>query len=208
MRKVVPKTMKNSIYNAVVNSHLSYGISIWGGSAAGDKLNPLFVLQKRALRNLFGIRRVSKFIKGHTKQVFGAYNILTVYNIYNYMTVINYSKLIFQQKPSFLCKILHIDNYIAKPNSYAYLPKLKTNQFQNNFCYQGPKLWNLLKSSAEICNKITYSPNMNTLKYRLKSFLLKMQCYGPVQKDQNWYKFNSSIPEFLNTIKNDPYYKL
>ena len=28
MRKVVPKTMKNSIYNAVVNSHLSYGISI------------------------------------------------------------------------------------------------------------------------------------------------------------------------------------
>ena len=208
MRKVVPKSMKNSIYNAVVNSHLSYGISIWGGSAAGDKLNPLFVLQKRALRNLFGIKRVSKFVRGHTKQVFGTFNILTVYNIYNYMTVINYGKLIFQQKPSFLCKILNIDKFIDMPNSNAYLPKLNTNHLQNNFCYQGPKLWNLLKSSAETCNKITDSPNMNTLRFRLKSFLLKMQCYGPVKNDQNWYKFNSSINEFLITIKNDPYYKI
>ena len=49
---------------------------------------------------------------------------------------------------------------------------------------------------------------MNTLRFRLKSFLLKMQCYGPVKNDQNWYKFNSSINDFLITIENDPYYKI
>ena len=126
------------------------------------------------------------------------------------MTLVNYGKLIFQEKPTFLCKILNIDvtkDLENSENSYAYLPKLNTNQLQNNFCYQGPKLWNLLKSSAKICNNITDSPNMNTLKFRLKSFLLKMQCYGPVKQDQNWYKFNSSISEFLITIKHDPYYK-
>ena len=93
------------------------------------------MLQKRALRNWFGIKRESKFVRGHTKQMFGKFNILTVYNIYNYMTVINYAKLIFQEKPSFLCKILNITKSKDMQNSYAYLPKLNTNQIQNNFCY-------------------------------------------------------------------------
>ena len=59
MRKVVPETMKILfIYDAIVNSHLSCAISIWGRSAAGDQFNLFFVLQKRAMRNLFGIRRI------------------------------------------------------------------------------------------------------------------------------------------------------
>ena len=112
-----------------------------------------------------------------------------------------------------MCEILKIDapkdleDSKNSENLYAYLQKLNSNQLQNNFCYQGPKLWNLLKSSAVICKKITDSPNIKTLKHRLKSFLLTMQCYGPLKHDQNWYKFNSSIPDFLTTIKNDPYYK-
>ena len=76
------------------------------------------------------------------------------------MMLVNYGKLIFQEKPTFLCEILKIEapndlEYSKNSeNSYAYLPKLNTNQLQNNFCYQGPKHWNLLKSSAVICKKI------------------------------------------------------
>ena len=62
--------MKSSVYNALVNSQLSYAIQIWGGRADGDKLQHLFVLQKRAMRNLYGLRRVSKHIKAHTKPAF------------------------------------------------------------------------------------------------------------------------------------------
>ena len=49
------------------------------------------------------------------------------------MTLVNYGKLIFQQKPTFLCEILNIDvskdldNSKNPENSYAYLPKLNTN---------------------------------------------------------------------------------
>ena len=70
MRKVIPKKMKSSVYNALVNSQLPYAISVWGGNASGDRLQPLFTLQKRALRNLYGLRRVSKHIKAHTKLIF------------------------------------------------------------------------------------------------------------------------------------------
>ena len=83
------------------------------------------------------------------------------------MTLVNYGKLIFQEKPTFLCEILKIDapkdleNSKISKNLYAHLPKLNTNQLQNIFCYQGPKLWNLLKSSAVICDKITDLLNIN-----------------------------------------------
>ncbi len=30
MRKVIPRKLKNSVYNCIVNSQLSYGISVWG----------------------------------------------------------------------------------------------------------------------------------------------------------------------------------
>ena len=74
--------------------NLSYAISVWGGSLAGDKIKPLFVLQKRALRNLWSIKRESTYVKGHTKPLFQKYKILTVYNLYNYMTVLNLGKTI------------------------------------------------------------------------------------------------------------------
>ena len=79
------------------------------------------------------IIRVQFFASIAKKYFFGKFNILTVYNIYNYMTLVNYGKLIFQQKPTFLCEILNIDvskdldNSKNPENSYAYLPKLNTN---------------------------------------------------------------------------------
>ncbi len=60
---------------------MSYAISVWGSYSNVDRLKPLFMLQKRALRNLYGIRRVSKHVKGHTKLIFAKQNILAVYNI-------------------------------------------------------------------------------------------------------------------------------
>ena len=48
MRRIITKNLRSSVYNALVNSHLSYGISVWGSSASQTKLNNLFVLQKKS----------------------------------------------------------------------------------------------------------------------------------------------------------------
>ena len=63
MRRIITKNLRSSVYNALVNSHLSYGISVWGSSANQTKLNNLFVLQKKAIRNLFGIKKNPKMLK-------------------------------------------------------------------------------------------------------------------------------------------------
>ena len=92
MRNVIPKKLRCTVYHSIINSQFSYAISTWGGTESD--LEQIFVLQKRALRNLFGIKKVSKFIKGNTKPVFAEHKILTVHNIYSYMTLLQISKLI------------------------------------------------------------------------------------------------------------------
>lgn len=203
MRKAIPSNMKTSVYNAVINSQISYAISVWGGSMCGDKLNRLFLIQKRAIRNLYSIKRVSKLIKGHTKAEFRRHNILTVYNLYNYMTILNIRKLNNLQTPSVLCNILNLNDLNNSMRSNRlYLPKLKLNRLQNNFMYQAPKLWNQLCSSDSYCHSLTSTIiSLNGFKKRLKSFLLDVQSY---KNSDDWGKYNHSISEYLVTAKNDP----
>ena len=207
MRKLLPTKMKKSVYNAIVNSQLSYAISVWGCTLVADRLEPLFILQKRALRNLFSIRKVSRFVKGHTKPEFKKYNILTVYNIYNYMTLLDINKLVRLKQPEYLSSLLRLDTPTQR-NNRLYTPAFKVKKYQNNFCYQGPNLWNLLSSSASYCNKLTLTVTSSSFKSKLKTFLLKMQSYGQSTGDYNWYVTNKSIPAYLTAIKSDPHFKL
>ena len=207
MRKVIPKKMKSSVYNALVNSQLTYAITVWGGNATGDRLKPLFTLQKRALRNLYGLRRVSKHVKAHTKPIFKENNILTVYNLYNYMTILEIGKLKYNYTPKYLCNILKIHENPQR-NKYGnrlFLPKFNCNHYQNNFCYQAPKLWNLLDSSQSYCNNVTNFSNILFLKKKIKSFLLDMQSY---HDEINWHSANYRISTYLAAVKNDPQFSM
>ena len=51
--KYIPKSQYINIYNSLFISHLTYGISAWGGIPP-YKLEKLFAIQKRCTRLLFG----------------------------------------------------------------------------------------------------------------------------------------------------------
>ena len=53
IRPFIPKSEYLKIYNALFLSHLTYGISCWGG-VPNFKLNKAFAIQKRCIRLLFG----------------------------------------------------------------------------------------------------------------------------------------------------------
>ena len=50
---LIPEELYKSIYHTLFESHLSYGITVWGGVSMA-KLRPLFISQKRCIRILFG----------------------------------------------------------------------------------------------------------------------------------------------------------
>ena len=171
MRKVLPKKLRISVYNAIVNSQLSYAIPVWGGFDSCDSLKSLFILQKQALRNLFSIRRESKHVKGHTKEKFNELRILTVYNIYNYATLLHLVKLKMLKEPAYLYDLLGLQNVTNERKNRVNLPNLKLKHYQNNFFYQAPKLWNSICSSQSHCDSLPNAPTLNCLKTRLKIFL-------------------------------------
>ena len=205
MSRVIPYKLRTTIYNAIINSQLSYAIPVWGGFDGHDSLQEIFLLQKRALRNLFSIKKTSLHVRGHTKKVFSQYNILTVYNIYSYMTILHLAKLIASKTPLYLYDLMRLGYSSETRNNRVYEPHLSLKHYMNNFCYQGPKLWNVISSSSTYCESITAAPTISCLKSRLKKFFINMQSYG----DENqWHPSNSDLTIFLTTLRSDPYSNL
>ena len=202
MRKVIPKNLQINVYNAIINSQLSYAIAVWGAFKTHDSLKPLFVLQKRALRNLFSIKRESKFVKGHTKNKFNELRILTVYNLYNYATLLHLIKLLIFKKPVYLFELLELHNVKEEKRKRITPLNLKLSHYQNNFCYQSVKLWNNLCSSPSQCDSITCAPTLSCLMSRLKNFIRKAQLFGDVN---SWIPINNSLELYLEAMKNNPY---
>ena len=144
-------------------------------------------------------------VRGHTKKVFGQYNILTVYNIYSYMTILHLAKLITSKTPLYLYDLMRLNYSSETRNNRVYEPHLSLKHYMNNFCYQGPKLWNAISSSSTHCESITAAPTISCLKSHLKKFFINMQSYG----DENeWQLSNNDLTIFLTTLKSDPYSNL
>ena len=111
IRDCIPPSMYKSIYHTLFESHLSYGITVWGGIPK-NRLKPLFILQKRCMRILFGdkasyldkfstcarsrprlenqILGAEFFSKEHTKPLFRENMIMTFQNLYHYHMALNW----------------------------------------------------------------------------------------------------------------------
>ena len=198
MRRIINDKIRTSVYNALVNSHLSYGISVWGNAASETKLQKLFVLQKKCLRNLFNIKKIDKHTKGHTKRIFNENGILTIHNLCNYFTLTCIANLRLTETPSYLFNLLQIDH--AKQR--IYVPILSTNHYQHNFLFHGPKLWNLLLPFIK--DKSYNLPStIEQFKTRYKKFLIRMQSDD---SEDHWISSNFNVDKYLVKIKHDPYF--
>ena len=167
IRRIITKNLKTSVYNALINSHLAYDISVWGSSASQVKLKNLFVLQKKAIRNIFGIKKESKNVKGHTKPTFND-NILTVHNLASYFTITCISQIRLERTPNHLYELMNIDD--NRPR--MILPMINSSHLQNNFLFYGPKIWNLILPFIKDTN---YDLPQTIFRYKncFKNFLLK-----------------------------------
>ena len=76
LRRSLPCKLITSIYYALINSKLSYCLSVWGSGGAECSLSKLFAAQKRAVRTLYNVKRCRKLVKGHKKKVFNDNSII------------------------------------------------------------------------------------------------------------------------------------
>ena len=163
--KYIAKSQYIHIYNSFIISHLTYGISAWGG-IPHYKLVKLFAIQKRCTRLLFGkiilfdhakyykicarSRTFQEHLSTHdfclerTKPLFKKHKLLTVHSLYYKYTFIGLFKILKFREPLVLFeKVLMSSNNCN--NRMVLNPNIENNKLsvtEQNFLFKSCKIWN------------------------------------------------------------------
>ena len=187
IKDYIPVSLHKSLYHTLFESHLSYGISVWGG-VSRTHLDKLFVLQKKCLRILFGNKDeyLDKFMtsararplgkqtlgsefyaRENSKPLFTRQNIMTVHNVHKYHTLLLFFKIMKLRSPIELCECFNMSRrkgtLILTP-----LPSI-------NFVYQASFLWNIFRN---IVNIEDFSYSLGKFKTTLKKAIHVRQKLG------------------------------
>ena len=175
VKKFIPPSHYLKIYQSLFVSHLTYGISCWGGIYP-SKLKKLFNIQKRCIRILFGesysfdhpefyatcarTRTYQDHISlknhtlEHTKPLFNKHGLLTVQNLYVLRALLELIKIIKYQSPIPMHEKL---KFCPKTQNFKLLcPVHKLDISKNNYFISSVNLWNicikLILDSPELCS--------------------------------------------------------
>ena len=152
-----------SIYYSLAYSHLSYCVSIWGGTWA-KHLKPIITAQKRLLKTISFAPRDHRSLP-----LFVQNQLLTFENIFVYFSSITAFKFIHFE----YCyrSFSHQENQreLRNNENKLFVPFFRTTRGQKSVFYQTPKIWNSLPSEIRLLT------NVHTFKFKLKLFLKNQQ---------------------------------
>lgn len=153
LKFVYPTRILRTIYMSLIHSHLNYCNLIWG-AAENTNLDPLFKLQKRAVRIISN----SHFLD-HTPPIFKSLKVLNIYKIY----IFNCSLFIFKclksnMFPLFRNKItqnLNIHNHNTRNRSmYRAQENVRLRICQRSAVHKGITIWNSLGNEQKQHNTV------------------------------------------------------
>ena len=203
IKKCIPKIAYKELYHTLFESHLSYGISAWGGISF-KKLEPLFITQKKCLRIMFGDNEAyhNKFKTAarvrprelqklgaefyeleHSKPLFNKNNLLTVHHLYKYCCLLEMFKIIKLRIPIALYSLFTRSN--RRENYFI------TNSPSTSFIYQSSHMWNNCYRVSESTN-IDFSSAVAKFKKIIKFALLSTQ---KLYENNIWCLSNYDISE-------------
>ena len=161
VKKFILPTHYKNIYEPLFVSHITYGISCWGGAYV-SKLQKLFNIQKRCIRILFGesysfdhpefyatCARTRTYEEQlapkdysleHTKPLFIKHDLLTLYNLYVSRSLVELLKILKYSLPISMHK-----HFKLCPESYQFrliFPEYKLDITKNNYFVRSISLWN------------------------------------------------------------------
>ena len=153
------------LYSTIILPYLNYGILAWGHSSR-CLIDKLFLCQKRAIRNIFGVS-----MRSHTNELFSNSKILKIDDLYQFhlgciMHKLNKTDLPYIIESVFI-KNSEIHKYPTRQTNLYHLPKTRLRLLQNTLMYNGPKFWNSLEPELQ------QTTNFYTFKRKLKLFFLK-----------------------------------
>lgn len=151
--------MARNVYFALVESHLRYALPFWG-ACSQYLFDSVFVLQKRAVRNL-----INAHPRTHCKPIFIKQNILTLPALF----ILETACLIYKNKNTFS---IQEHTYNTRHNGNLRLPIPHSSLVRSSFIYDGIKIFNHIRP------QIRGLPNLKLFRENLKTFLLGKAFYS------------------------------
>lgn len=153
IRHFVPVWLKRRLYHALIQSHLSYCLLIWGTTCQSN-LNRLIILQKRAVRSIENLG-----YRDHTASVFLKHGLLKITDLY-YLRLAIYIRSELEKNAT-----LFQQRYLSTNTQYSF----RHDQFRVPFCrtlYGTKQLTYLIPAfiNAHPCT-ISIAQNSKSLSY-------------------------------------------
>ena len=184
IRDSLPTYLRKDLYHTLYESHLSYCISFWVGSAL-YKIARLWISQKQCVRTLFGDKEafLDKFRttararpfqnqllgedfyrREHTKPLFMKHKILAIRNLYTYHTYMELFKILKLRDP-----ITIFEHFTTSDRK----PTLIINELPaENFVSRSTKIWNAITPKLKLTD---YSAKIGSIRNSLKALLFRQQ---------------------------------
>ena len=204
IRHSIPVELYSKIYTSLFESHLTYGISVWGVALKNKANEKLFITQKHCIRILFGdyeayMNKVSTCArtrpygqqklgsnfhqKEHTKPLLNDLKLLSVQNLFKYYCVSEIFKIMKFRCPYPLYDNINISN--RETSLTIILPEKN-----NTFLYVAAQIWNSIhKQIVKSDNGLETSVSL--VKIRVKTLILDCQAAG---ERHHWTDQNFQVP--------------
>ena len=153
------------LYYALIYPFLTYGLISWGNTYFSNT-QPLFILQKRAMR----VMTFSKFHE-HSSPIFKHLvflNCLTLSFLILQSLCINFTIDVYHLCDTFFTQVNKRHNYNTRCalNMFCTLPKARTNYGILNIRFKGPKVWNSIRENLRTLS-------ISNFKKSVKNYLVK-----------------------------------
>lgn len=138
LRYLCPLSVLKTIYYALVNSKLQYGVTLWGGTYYST-LKPLVVSQKKFIRlMLFKPSREPSFPLFHQLQILPL----------RYLYVYHVMKIFYVKSGNVVCNI-NVYSHRLRNYDITEVPRPYSESYKKSFSYLAPKMWNKIKPDEE-----------------------------------------------------------
>ena len=156
--------MLKSLYYALFESHLSYGLAIWGKTHQ-YLIKPIEIMQKKAIRLI-----AKKDYNSPTDELFINENILKLDKLYTHIVCKIIYKFIKNTIPEGISSIFkfnnEVHNYNTRNKNAPHIFVNKNTLYCQSFLLQGPRLWLRVPINLTLVN------NESLFSKKLKKFLL------------------------------------
>ena len=163
LQNILPRYILRSIYFSLIDSHLNYGLSVWG-SACKYNIKPLIISQKKAIRIICG-----KPYNHPTDELFKELNILKLNSMYK----LSLGKLMYNVIPISLSEMFtlnhNVHHYNTRNSAGPHLFARHSAIYCKSFIMEAPKFWLHLTPEIKSCN------NIGLFNKRVRQFLINKQ---------------------------------